>query len=42
MVPDLLKEIGNSSKNGLLKKRTITYYMYNRGSTIPDLAKNLI
>lgn len=37
----LLKEIELGSKNALIKKRIITYYMYNGKSTIPDLAKEL-
>lgn len=41
MTRDLLKEIERGSKNALTKKRIITYYMYNRSSTIPDLSKEL-
>ncbi len=41
MAHNLLKEIENGSKNGLLKKKVITYFMHNGGSTIPDLAKEL-
>lgn len=41
MAHDLLKEIEIGSKNGLLKKKIITYYMHNGGSTIPDLAREL-
>ena len=29
------------SKNALIKKRIITYYIYNGSSTIPDLSKEL-
>ncbi len=41
MAHNLLKEIEVGSKNGLLKKKVITYFMHNGGSTIPDLAKEL-
>ena len=41
MTQNLLKEIERGSKNALTKKRIITYYMYNRSSTIPDLSKEL-
>ena len=41
MAHNLLKEIEIGSKNGLLKKKIITYYMHNGGSTIPDLAREL-
>ena len=36
-----LKEIEMGSKNALIKKRIITYYIYNGSSTIPDLSKEL-
>ena len=39
MTHGLLKEIEIGSKNGLLKKKIVTYYMHNGGSTIPDLAR---
>ena len=41
MTRKLLEEIERASKNALTKKRIITYYMYNRSSTIPDLSKEL-
>lgn len=41
MTQNLLKEIERGSKNAQTKKRIITYYMYNRSSTIPDLSKEL-
>lgn len=41
MTHGLLKEIEIGSKNGLLKKKIVTYYMHNGGSTIPDLAREL-
>ena len=41
MTRKLLEEIERGSKNALTKKRIITYYMYNRSSTIPDLSKEL-
>lgn len=41
MAHNLLKKIEIGSKNGLLKKKIITYYMHNGGSTIPDLAREL-
>lgn len=37
----LLLEIARGAKSAVTKKRIITYYMYNRPSTIPDLAKEL-
>lgn len=36
-----LKEIEIGSKSAQVKKRIITYYIYNGSSTIPDLAKEL-
>ena len=36
-----LKEIEIGSKNALIKKRIITYYIYNGNSTITDLSKEL-
>lgn len=36
-----LKEIEMGSKNALVKKNIINYYIYNNSSTIPDLAKEL-
>lgn len=41
MKPTFLKEIEQKSKSALLKKRIITYYIYNGSSTITDLAKEL-
>ena len=41
MAHDLLKEIEQGSKNAILKKKIITYYIYNGGSTIVDLSKEL-
>lgn len=41
MARDLLEEIERGTKNAMTKKRIITYYMYNRSSTIPDLSKEL-
>lgn len=41
MAQHLLTEIERGSKNALTKKKVITYYMYNRLSTIPDLSKEL-
>lgn len=41
MKQHLLKEIEVGSKNAQFKKRIITYYIYNGGSTIPDLSKEL-
>ena len=41
MTHGLLKEIEIGSKNGLLKKKIVTYYMHNGGSTIPGLAREL-
>lgn len=41
MTQNLLKEIERGSKSAQTKKRIITYYMYNRSSTIPDLSKEL-
>lgn len=38
---NLLLEIARGAKSAFTKKRIITYYMYNRSSTIPDLAKEL-
>lgn len=37
----LLKEIEKGSKSALMKKRIITYYIYNGCATITDLAKEL-
>ena len=37
----LLKEIEMGSKSALMKKRIITYYIYNGCATITDLAKEL-
>lgn len=37
----LLLEMARGAKSAVTKKRIITYYMYNRSSTIPDLAKEL-
>ncbi|MCD8184078.1 MAG: ROK family transcriptional regulator [Bacteroides sp.] len=37
----LLKEIEAGTKSALLKKKIITHYIYNGGSTITDLAKEL-
>lgn len=41
MNPHFLKEIEMGRKNAQVKKRIITYYIYNGSSTIPDLAKEL-
>jgi glucokinase-like ROK family protein len=41
MSQHLLLEIARGAKSAVTKKRIITYYMYNRSSTIPDLAKEL-
>ncbi|NDV58268.1 ROK family transcriptional regulator [Bacteroides sp. 519] len=41
MNQQFLKEIEKGSKNALIKKRIINYYIYNGSSTIPDLAKEL-
>jgi len=41
MYQQFLKEIEMGSKNALIKKRIITYYIYNGSSTIPDLSKEL-
>lgn len=41
MIRHLLKEIERGAKNALTKKRIISYFMMNRSSTLPDLAKEL-
>lgn len=41
MYQKFLKEIEIGSKNALIKKRIITYYIHNGSSTIPDLSKEL-
>ncbi len=41
MNQQFLKEIEIGSKNALVKKRIITYYIYNGSSTIPDLSREL-
>lgn len=41
MKQTLLKEIEKGSKNALLKKKIITYYIYNGSSTITELSKEL-
>lgn len=41
MTHNLLKEIELGSKSALQKKKIITYYIYNGGSTIVDLSKEL-
>ena len=41
MYQQFLKEIEMGSKNALIKKRIITYYIYDSSSTIPDLSKDL-
>ena len=41
MAHDFLKEIGQGGKNAILKKKILTYYIYNGGSTIVDLSKVL-
>ena len=41
MYQQFLKEIEMGSKNALIKKRIITYHIYNGSSTIPDLSKEL-
>ena len=37
----LLREIEMGSKSALMKKRIITYYIYNGCATITDLSKEL-
>ncbi len=41
MAHNLLEEIAKGTKSAMTRKHIITYYMYNRSSTIPDLAKEL-
>ncbi|MGN0212251.1 MAG: ROK family transcriptional regulator [Muribaculaceae bacterium] len=41
MTHNLLKELDKGNKNSILKKRIITYYIYNGNSTLTDLAKVL-
>ena len=41
MTKNLLEELEKGNKNSLLKKRIITYYIYNSNSTLTDLAKVL-
>ncbi len=41
MSHDFLKEFAKGGKNAILKKKIITYYIYNGGSTIVDLSKVL-
>lgn len=41
MPQQLLKEFGNGSKNALIKKRIIKFYIQNGNSTIQDLSKEL-
>ena len=41
MAHNLLEEFEKGSKSAMTKKRIITYYMYNRSSTIPDLSREL-
>lgn len=41
MTHNLLKEIESGSKSALQKKKIITHYIYNGGSTIVDLSKEL-
>lgn len=41
MAHDLMKAIENGSKNAILKKRIINYYIYNGNSTISDLSRAL-
>lgn len=41
MLQRLLTDIERGSKNALTKKKIISYYLTNRSSTIPELAKEL-
>lgn len=41
MAHTLLKDLAKGNKNSILKKRIITYYIYNGNSTLTDLAKVL-
>lgn len=41
MTTNLISELAKGSKNAVIKKRIITYYINNVSSTIPDLAKEL-
>ena len=41
MTTNLISDLTKGSKNALLKKRIITYYINNITSTIPDLSKEL-
>ena len=41
MTSHLISELNSESKNALLKKRIITYYINNITSTIPELSKEL-
>ncbi len=41
MTAYMLNELAKGNKNSLLKKRIITYYIYNGNATITDLAKVL-
>ena len=41
MAHTFLKDLAKGNKNSILKKRIITYYIYNGNSTLTDLAKVL-
>ena len=41
MAQDLLKALDNGSKNAMLKKRIINYFIYNGNSTISELSRAL-
>ena len=41
MAYDLMKAIETGSKNAILKKRIINYYIYNGNSTISELSRAL-
>ncbi|WP_373835709.1 winged helix-turn-helix domain-containing protein, partial [Bacteroides heparinolyticus] len=41
MHQQLLKEIELGSKNALIKKKFVKYYIYNGSATITDLSKEL-
>lgn len=38
---DIKSDINNSSKNAAIKRKIISYYLFNNTSTLPDLAKVL-
>lgn len=41
MTSELINAIESGSKNAMLKKRIINYYIYNGNSTISELSKAL-